>query len=334
MHVDDLPAYLAWIRFCSFHYYSYRLILINEFSGHSYPCAYADDAQAAIAAASRLNATLDARYSPQSVAAECALFRGDNWLQSQGINDHGMGAPVAGLAVIIVVFYFISWLVLRFWPRYSDSSKCAPALYAAAMIFIVVFHVATIHVGANQPAPKLSDAVALQAQQRVDISSSDPGLGQVLVPSSFDFARAHFVFGVQKGVTVRLDDVSVSLLVTSHIFSSCSSAKQPPPTPTELLRSISVTFSSGRISVLMGETGSGKTSLLSLLANQIDKDTANVSGRVLFQEQILSEKLWRRTVGYGRSFLSLSLSPHSLCRFVSPSSVCALSSFFDGFWCE
>jgi hypothetical protein len=115
IHVDDLPVYLSWVRFISFHYYSFRWLMINEFADHSYPCAFAADAQSAAAAALVSNTTLPAADA-QVVAAECALFDGNNVLQNQGINDHGMGAPIAGLILSIAVMYFIAWLFLRFRP--------------------------------------------------------------------------------------------------------------------------------------------------------------------------------------------------------------------------
>ncbi len=126
MNGDDIPVYLRWFRYISYPYYSFRLLMINEFSDHTYPCPFADEAAAAAAQALAANTTLPLQYSPQAVAAQCALFDGNNVLQGQGINDHGTDAPIAGCFVAIFVFHFIAYLFLRFVPQHPAQSTVPP----------------------------------------------------------------------------------------------------------------------------------------------------------------------------------------------------------------
>ncbi len=112
---------------CCLHSYAVcRLLAINEFADHQYPCPYADQAAAATAAAAAAGTAVPPEFTPQAVAQACAAFDGNAVLAAQGMNDHGIAAPIAGMLTLVVVFHLLSWAVLHFFPRHPTQCMHAP----------------------------------------------------------------------------------------------------------------------------------------------------------------------------------------------------------------
>jgi ABC-type transport system involved in cytochrome bd biosynthesis fused ATPase/permease subunit len=151
------------------------------------------------------------------------------------------------------------------------------------------------------------------------------GAGAVRV----EVAAAPDAVHARQRVTVRLEDVSLTLLNPASRPSAAAEPMSPAvqsgggafgfnSTPGRILHSLNLTFESGQLIVIMGGSGSGKTSLLSLLAKRgLSSDIARTTGRVLFNGQELQTETWQSVVGYGKcclasSPLSLPPSPYLL----------------------
>eukprot|EP00762_Andalucia_godoyi_P008436 ANDGO_04685.mRNA.1 putative ABC transporter ATP-binding protein/permease YOL075C len=255
---DTLPVYIGWIQYVGFIYWGMRILQSNEFSNRLFDCPAG---------------TLD-----------CSPFQGNTVLRNFGFQPDDDVAPPLALAGMILGFFLLTVFVLaKVTPKpavvganrtqYDFSLHAAAAAAPTKSVPAVVLdeelereherererdgddsssagnRVATVSVN---PADVVSVA---------DVEYSDP-----LHDDQKEFAT--MVLDTEEGA-ISFDGAVVSLqnlrLVSVKKFANIDS-----PTKTKtILNNVNVTFRPGRLTVVLGASGAGKSSILNCISRRI-----------------------------------------------------------------
>lgn len=227
MQVNQVPAYVKWLRWLTPTFYTFNALCINEFFGldHSkygylYDCPFND--------------IHDTR---------CKEYTGAFIMDSTGLLNNGIWKQIAVLCLIVVITHGSAFLVLHF----------------------------------------------KRAKQHVQQVERPSGKELLIPDSSGPFALSN------QSATLSLQEYSLQLRKRSLTWRGWTETKCPIVGP------VSSSFRPGGLNVIMGASGSGKTSLLATLASKLSSSFRcrwNIAGRIAYGGARIGMQTPRSLVSY------------------------------------
>jgi ABC-type multidrug transport system ATPase subunit len=260
MQLGSVPYWLAWVKRISFLNFTYRIIAVNEFSHHTWPC-------------------------PEATPAACVSYDGDATLKRLGVSHDVADAAVA-LVVEFLALVLLTAAALAWRPRVEARAQ-------ALMLAVRLGGARDVDDAAPGTSATASAEERLAAAAAVPVHLDEGAVAALhaLAPALDSLAELHF--RAFTPVTVGLRDVGLSLLPPRAWRRG-----QRREEGKVLLRSITLTLRPGQLTGVLGASGSGKSSLLNTLAARVLPGEGTVSGAMLFNGVLLRPAATRAVVGY------------------------------------
>jgi len=278
-----IPVWLQWIRWISQFYYSFRVFASNEFTDNVYDCPYpAGDPR-------------------------CIQYDGNFVLETLDVAQNDYLVPFLGLIGWAVVTTLLFYVILRFnvapaiavtgRPRAKAGAGAAAgaagtgaaAAAAAAAATAVVASSADLAAGSGSAAGATTGDVELRDLTDMLLLPIDSPATATATPADLEASTAQ-----RASPVVELRGVRLAVVPSSALASYWTKQRV-------ILDDVNVTFAPGRVNVILGGSGSGKSSLLNAIARRTQAGyltRVQRTGDILVDGRLLSAAATRRLVSY------------------------------------